>query len=196
MVGAERPGRRRRRGPRSVASLLNRCHKCVGEKNERPPRDGGLCQSKPEPSLDLEFRILHVNLRGFIPHRTELEARLSRLGSPEIVGITETLLDAPVLEISMIGYTKISRLDRRNERKGGGISLFAASSIAGMIVHIGDSSEHERSWHILHTVMLGLFCWDCGTALLLTKKILQLQTWKQSGASTQQKRLALWFLEI
>ena len=90
MVGAERRGRRRRRGPRSVASLLNRCHKCVGEKNERPPRDGGLCQSKPEPSLDLEFRILHVNLRGFISHRTELEARLTRLGSTEIVCITET----------------------------------------------------------------------------------------------------------
>ena len=106
LCGSVRPGRCRQRGPRSTKAEIRR-HKRVGEKKERPPRDGGLCQSKPEPSLDLEFRILHVNLRGFISHRTELEARLSRLGSPEIFGITETLLDASVPEISMIGYRRI-----------------------------------------------------------------------------------------
>ena len=161
MVGAERPGRRRRRGPRSVVSLLNRCHKCVGEKNERPPRDGGLCQSKPEPSLDLELHILHVNIRGLLSHKAELEARLAKHGKPEVVGITETHLDKSVAAVSLCEYTQISRLDRRDGRKQGGIALYALASIANTVVHIGDSDDHERSWHVLHSnlgpLLLGLW---------------------------------------
>ena len=123
----------------------------MGEKNERPPRDGGLCQSKPEPSLDLELNILHVNIRGLLSHKTELEARLAKHGKPEVVRITETHLDKSVAAVSLCGYTQISRLDRRDGRKQRSIALYALASIANTVVHIGYSADHDRSWNVLHS---------------------------------------------
>ena len=103
--------------------------------------------------MDVHIHILHVNLRGFLSHKTELEARIAKQGLPELVGITETHLDKSVPAITLSNYTLISRLDRRDGRQGGGIAFFALASVAPTVVHIGDSVDHERSWHILHSNM-------------------------------------------
>ena len=120
-----------------------------------------MCLSTSYPSVDLIIRFLLVNIRGFISHHTELEARLSLLGHPEVVGVTETFLDPSVLAVSISGYKLISRLDRRDGRRCGGIALFAVTAIADRIVHTGDSDDHERSWHTLHSnlgpVLVGLW---------------------------------------
>ena len=68
-----------------------------------------------------------------------------------LVGITETWLDESVSTPSLAGYTLISRLDRRDGRQGGGVMLFARSDAAHTVVHIADSLESERSWHIFHS---------------------------------------------
>jgi hypothetical protein len=94
---------------------------------------------------------MHLNLRGFVSHQAELQHRIAQSGFPDLVGITESFLDKSTSTAALIGYTLISRLDRRDGRQGGGIALFARDSIASNIVHIADSPLSERSWHILHT---------------------------------------------
>ena len=150
----ERPGRKRRRGPRSLHAVTRR-QKCVGKNSYSRPSLGS-CSCKSEPKLlpmDVHIHILHVNLRGFLSHKTELEARIAKQGLPELVGITETHLDKSVPAITLSNYTLISRLDRRDGRQGGGIAFLALASVAPTVVHIGDSVDHERSWHILHSNM-------------------------------------------
>ena len=53
--------------------------------------------------------------------------------------------------ISIAGYVKVSRLDRRDGSGWDGILLYAKSGYEDFIVHVGGSSVAERSWHILHT---------------------------------------------
>ena len=143
--------RLRRRGPKSVESILKRRPRLSSRSVRRQPRGGGLCQSRPEPPLNLDgFTLLHLNIRGFISHRAELEAHLAMHCYPTFVGITETLLDQSAVSIQLSGYTLISRLDRRTSRRGGGIAFFARNDSSNFVVHMGDSDLFERSWHILH----------------------------------------------
>ena len=94
---------------------------------------------------------MHINLRGFVKHKTELEYQLANANSPDIVGISESFLDRFIPSISLSGYVFVSRLDHRDGRDKGGIAMFAKSGIADRIVHLADSDTFERSWHILHT---------------------------------------------
>ena len=70
---------------------------------------------------------------------------------PSFVGLTEIWLTDVVGSFSLPGYTLVSRRDRNDGRQRGGIILFARDSVVAQIVHIEDSIEYERSWHILHT---------------------------------------------
>ena len=45
----------------------------------------------------------------------------------------------------------VSRLDRRvGFAKSGGIVLFVLNKLASRLVHVSDSDQSERSWHVLH----------------------------------------------
>jgi hypothetical protein len=144
--------RARRRGPRSLHAISQRRLRAEKNSRRRQPLGGGSCQSEPElPSLDICLWIMHLNLHGFVSHQAELQHRIAQSGFPDLVGITESFLDKSISTAALIGYTLISRLDRRDGRQGGGIALFANVSIANNIVHIADSPLSERSWHILHT---------------------------------------------
>ena len=73
--------------------------------------------------------------------------------------MTETWLCRKTKALTLTGYTRVSRLDRRVGRPDrGGIALFAKDEFAENIVHVGDSPVDERSWHIVHC--------DCGPVLL------------------------------
>ena len=95
--------------------------------------------------------MLLLNIRGFLSHKAELDGTLALLHQPLLVGLTETWLDASVGEPSLSGYSRVSRLDRRDGRIGGGLLMFARQDVACWISHVADSSTHERSWHILYT---------------------------------------------
>ena len=143
--------RHRRRGPRSYESLLRRS--CAHSKMScRQPQDGGLCESKPVPPWSsFCLTILNLNVRGFLSHKTELEAHLELLCYPLLVGMTETFLTSSTLHPTLHNYTLISRLDRRDGRNAGGVILFGRDDIASQIVHFRDSDQHERVWYVLHT---------------------------------------------
>lgn len=97
-----------------------------------------------------EFTFLHSNVRGFSSESAEITLLVETSAFPCLVCLTETFLDcasAPALP----GYALVSRLDRRDGRKCGGIILFARLGFEANLVHVGDSPTFERSFHILHT---------------------------------------------
>ena len=56
----------------------------------------------------------------------------------------------------------VSRLDRRvGYEKSGGIALFVHDSLVARLVHVSDSGQSERSWHVFHTdigpILFGLW---------------------------------------
>ena len=70
---------------------------------------------------------------------------------PHLLALSETHLTRTVKELSLGGYTLVSRLDRRDGRKQGGIALFASPKLADcttLLEHASDDT-HERSWHVL-----------------------------------------------
>ena len=145
-------GRVRKRGPRSLEAVTRRNSNTENPFGLQVPQGGGLCESKPAPPYkDSSFTLLCMNIRGFLSHHVELSAHLEFIGMPSFVGLTETWLTNVVGSISLPGYTLVSRRDRNDGRQGGGIVLFARDSFVAQIVHIEDSTEYERSWHILHT---------------------------------------------
>ena len=64
--------------------------------------------------------------------------------------MTETFLTASTLHPTLHNYTLISRLDRREDRTGGGIILFGRNDIVSEVVHVRDSLHYERAWYVLH----------------------------------------------
>ena len=128
------------------------------QESKRQPHGGGLCESKLVPlCIGSYFILLRMNIYGYMKNNAEFAAHLKLIGMPSFVGITETWLTNKVGIISIPGYTLVSRKDRSDGRQGGGIVFFARDSVASQVVHVGDSVEHERSWHILHTDV-GAFC--------------------------------------
>ena len=112
----------------------------------------------PEPTLasadgfeSTELHCVHLNVRGFLRHQAELLAHLESLGFPTLVGLTETFLDKSTAEAKLPGYTRVSRRDRSDGRKCGGILLFVRSDAANNVVHLSDSATFERSWHLVFT---------------------------------------------
>ena len=68
------------------------------------------------------------------------------------MALNETHLQRTVTELTLGGYSLVSRLDRRDGRKQGGIALFALPEVASSITlleHAADET-HERSWHAIH----------------------------------------------
>ena len=53
-------------------------------------------------------------------------------------------------EFKIANYICISRLDRRDGRKGGGVALYVKSCLK-CVVHLADAETAERSWHLLHS---------------------------------------------
>jgi hypothetical protein len=51
----------------------------------------------------------------------------------------------------LLGYSLVSRLDRKDNSAWGGIATFAKFGYEECIAHVSDSENAERSWHILHT---------------------------------------------
>ena len=96
-----------------------------------------------------DFSFVHFNVRGFLSKQIYLEEVLCSLQWPSLVGLTETFLDESVCHISLSEYVLVSRRDRNSA--GGGIALFAHKSIAPHIVHVANSDENEKSWHIFHS---------------------------------------------
>ena len=141
----------RRQGPRSSEATLRRSRRHHVHMHESFEQGGRLCKPSLSPSCsDSSFSLIHMNIRGFISHRQELEVYLALLNFPALVGITETFLDQSVANPSLHGYSLVSRLDRRDGRSHGGIALFARDNLASFVVHNGDSETDERSWYSLH----------------------------------------------
>ncbi len=99
------------------------------------------------------FTLLFLNIRGFVSHEAELVELIENSDFPTFIGLNETFLpgEGVMKEVSLLGYVKVSRLDRRDCSGWGGIILFARAGFEDYIVHVGDSTVAERSWHILHT---------------------------------------------
>ena len=97
---------------------------------------------------------LHVNIRSFLKHSVELEARLDSLKvRPVVVGITESWLHEGIEKVSLTGYTLVVRRDRSfggDSSAGGGILLFVRSDVC-CVSHLFDSKVAERSWVLLHS---------------------------------------------
>ncbi len=118
-----------------------------------PPAD--VC-GQPQAVVDLStesFTFLFLNIQGYVSHEAELDALVEQSGFPTFVGLNETFLpgEGVVKNVDLKGYVKVSRLDRRDGSGWGGILLFAKKGFEDFLVHVGDSSVAERSWHILHT---------------------------------------------
>jgi hypothetical protein len=103
------------------------------------------------------FNALHVNIRGFISNNAELVASLRPMKvKPTVMGLTETFLDDSVKEVSLEGYTLISRRDRcegDDDRKCGGVAVFALTQQADSITEVSKSATSERVWVIVHSDM-------------------------------------------
>ena len=105
-------------------------------------------------SLDCHFSILHVNIRGWLSHSSELEVRLTLLEQlPSIICVNETKLVKSLTSISLTGYTLVSRRDFGNEQHAGGVAVFALDEFADHCVFLEHSPSAERSWHLLHSTL-------------------------------------------
>ena len=68
---------------------------------------------------DMEFRVLHVNIRDWISHAAELVARLRRLKEkPDLICVNETFLDRTLEHRTLEGYSLVARRDRSDGRLG------------------------------------------------------------------------------
>ena len=177
-VAVRPPGttsRIRRRGPRSIEAFHRRSFAWISSKSspnssctstqhldktssplsssepdsQHLSPDDGPGQAGPQSSVfSSQFIIDHINIRGFVGKRAELEARL-KLSSitPDLIALNETFLHRAVERISLTGYTLVSRLDRRDNSEYGGIALFARANIALYVIFLEDSGLDERFWH-------------------------------------------------
>ncbi len=120
----------------------------------------GLCEAR-SVSIFSHFQVLHCNIRGFVSHRAELDARLQLLsGRPAFVCINETFLDESVHDdqIGITGYRLVSRRDRCDGRSGGGILCLVDERYDGQVVMQEHSDTDERTWHIIHSDVGPILC--------------------------------------
>ena len=104
-------------------------------------------------STELTFVLANVRSFGFQSKTKSADiARLiERCDFPSYVFLTETWLDKSAQEISIKGYVLVSRRDRETTTHGGGVAAWARRGLENTIVHMGNSSIAERSWHIIHS---------------------------------------------
>ena len=139
---AENPGPRlRRRGPRSDTAKARR----LGRQNVGVEEIFSIGEEN--------FLILHLNIRGWATHHTELTAiLLMRKKLPDVVCVSETWLQRTVGTIPFEGYTLITRRDRCNgEGFGGGVVIFARDGIAKNVTALEPSKNTECCWALLHS---------------------------------------------
>ena len=99
----------------------------------------------------MKFRVLHVNIKGWISHAAELVAKLRRLTEkPDLICVNETALNRIIEHLTLRGYSLVARRDRSDGRLGGGIAAFAASGIAERVTLIQSSDDAERFWLMVH----------------------------------------------
>ncbi len=115
-------------------------------KGDGPDIDG----NSAEMSVETNFKLFHINPRGLGENLAEVTALIQSIGSPQIVGVTETWLERNRANIS--GYHLVSQLDRRNFVRGdrGGIALYARDGFEQSVVHLADSKVDERCWYVIH----------------------------------------------
>ena len=143
--------RRSRRGRRSLTSLAQRRDNWQAT-GARDPHYHGACKTAPQIELECEsFTFSFLNIRGFTTHEAELHALTEELGSPTFVGLAETFLSPATKELNVPGYCVVSRRDRPDNSGWGGIALLVHNTYYNCIVHIGNSTCSERSWHLFHT---------------------------------------------
>ena len=96
-------------------------------------------------------RFLLINIRS-IKNPTNL-AKLSvqlKETEPDLIFVTETWLDSSVEEVFLPGYHSIGRRDRGEQKKGGGVDIFARDGFRDVGL-LAKSETSERSWATLHT---------------------------------------------
>ncbi len=160
------PRRTRRRGPRSAEATARRS-RCHGEIPGREaaadlPRSqachdyispGGAGEAGAPPSVFSDFIIEHLNIRGFVSHKTELEGHLKLSDpKPHILLLNETHLTKLVNTVELSGYVEICRLDRRDGRSHGGIAIFCLQCVFEAVTFLEHAEDlsHERAWFAIH----------------------------------------------
>jgi len=133
--------------PANVSNLFDIKHHGAPLEEVWPPRESMLV-----PPDAAHFDILHINIRGWLSHSAELEARIHLLPTlPTIICINETKLDVSVADIHISGYTLVSRRDRGDCNHGGGVAVFVLDSFSAHVTFLEDSTVAERSWHLIHS---------------------------------------------
>ena len=119
---ASHPGPRlRKRGPRSAVAISERraANSRRHEDRVRPTEESAIWNNA-------KFKILHVNIRGWISHAAELLARIRLMNEKsDLICVNETFLDRTIEHISFEGYALIARRDRADGRKCGGIAALS-----------------------------------------------------------------------
>ena len=99
--------------------------------------------------------IMHVNIRGLLSHLAELSAFVRLCAAPpDIICVNETFLDVSIEEVNLEGFVVVGRRDRSyngDERRCGGVIVFARNTIADHVTLLVTSDSAERLWFQLHT---------------------------------------------
>ena len=154
--------RLRRRGPRSFASRVRRTQSISYDSHgsrmttpalsEHAPGEGPRESGSISPAPSIHISILHLNIRGYLSHRSELQLQLKLMTEqPTIIIMNEIFLDNSTPSIDLDEYVLISRRDRQDGSGWGGICCFARRDFQYCIVEILRSNVAERIWHVMHT---------------------------------------------
>jgi len=97
------------------------------------------------------FNILFYNVQGLLSHVAELTATIRVLTSmPALICLNETFLNDSIENVYLEGYDVVARRDRNDGRKGGGVMVYALSSLSNRVTLVEESKTHERVWMVLH----------------------------------------------
>ena len=138
--------RLRRRGPRSIQSLIKRAVRTqrtcpVGE----VPGESRAVSS----SSDLQSQPLNLyvcNIRSIINKIGELSRQLE-LYDVHVVLIQETWLDASYLTVHLPNYVVLGRRDRNEDVNRGGVITYARCDVKNH-VSLKSAVDGERCWHL------------------------------------------------
>ena len=167
LVMQVRGKRLRRRGPRTQHAILRRSvpkrHRTLpgmspGQAGDVMP-ENNIRSTSQRPSYDRDtvcmsdavasnssrrcIYILSLNIQCLLAHLGELCCHLE-LHRPHLVFLQETWLDATVEEVSVSGYTQVSRRDRSPTSNRGGVLALRRKDFTA-IAHICNSERDERS---------------------------------------------------
>ena len=93
-----------------------------------------------------------MNVQGLVSHAAEIAGRLRLLPKPPmLLCINETFLDKSIGEVQIEGYSCISRHDRADGRRCGGVATYALSKYSHQVTCLGASCNAEREWVMIHS---------------------------------------------